>query len=204
MFEMRPLMGKGGKPRSKVAGVGTNDSWYSTGYQDANGKTITCPCYTTWSSMLKRVYNLNQLARAPSYAPCTVDEGWKTFSVFRSWMIQQDWQGKALDKDLLIQGNKHYGPDTCLFVTQQVNSLLILRDRARGDQPLGVNKTTYKGSVYFSARVSCSGKQKRLGNFATPEEAAQAYSVAKTAHAHELAQQQSDPRVRDALRRLVF
>lgn len=208
MFERRQKLKGGGKPRTPIAGVGINDATYMPSYRGADGKTVTCPFYATWSGMLNRVFNPKNLARAPSYIGCTVDEGWKTFSMFSSWMEQQDWVGKALDKDLLVQGNKHYGPDTCIFVPQLVNSLLALRTACRGDQPLGVHSAKYnsdsKESTYYTARISCYGKQRNLGSYDTAEEAAHAYAVAKTAYAHELAIQQSDPRLRQALLRLVF
>jgi len=36
---------------------------------------------------------------------------------------QQDWKDKSLDKDIILLGNKTYGPDVCTFVTHRVNNL---------------------------------------------------------------------------------
>lgn len=47
---------------------------------------------------------------------CSVCEEWLTFSNFKRWMEQQDYEGKALDKDLLVSQNKTYSSETCVFV----------------------------------------------------------------------------------------
>jgi len=87
--------------------------------------------------------------------------------------------GWALDKDILQKGNKLYSKDTCCFVPQEVNSLLIKRDNSRGEYPVGVcfRKATGK----FMAQLTVNGKQKTLGYFTTPEEAFQVYKAAKEA-----------------------
>lgn len=199
MFVQKPLIPGIGGARKGVAGVGINDANYVTGYADENGKTVTCPYYATWAGMLERVYSKKFHLRSPTYADCTVEDGWKTFSVFREWMTQQDWQGKALDKDLLVQGNKHYGPNTCLFVDRQVNSLTVLRGNKRGALPLGVVKSASNGYVYYLAKCSFYGKQKTLGNFKTIEEAETCYRSAKRRYIDEIALTQKDLRVRQAL-----
>ena len=117
-------------------------------------------------------------------------------------MQSQDWQGKELDKDLRYQGNKHYGPDTCLFIPQELNKLLCLRHNARGELPLGVNYTTLHGKQYITAFCSFRAKSKNLGYFATIADAAEAYKTAKLAYIKELAEKETDPVIKDALLRL--
>lgn len=199
MFKERPLVSQAGKKRSLVAGVGINDARYVTGYTDENGKKITCPYYATWSGMLERVFSPNFHLRQPTYLGCTVDESWKVFTNFRKWMHQQDWHDKCLDKDLLVLGNKHYGPDTCMFVSKYINSLTVLRGNARGAYPLGVVKSSSNGYTYFLAKCSFYGKQKTLGSFSTPEEASEAYLIAKRTYLQEIADQQSDIKLKEAL-----
>lgn len=204
MFEERPLTPGMGKVRTPVAGVGINDSWYVTGYLDENRKKTTCPYYSTWSGMLERVFSRKFHERQPTYKGCTVDESWKVFSNFRRWMQSQDWGGKALDKDLLIQGNKHYGPDTCIFVPIALNGLLALRANDRGEYPLGVTRSISNGHTYFTARCSFYGKQKTIGNYKTPEEASIAYKAAKLRYIQELAVAEKNPKIRDALLRITL
>ena len=53
-------------------------------------------------------------------------------------MMQQDCEGKHLDKDILFEGNKVYSPDTCVFVDGVVNTFLNDCAATRGEWPLGV------------------------------------------------------------------
>lgn len=184
--------------RRLVMGMGVNDAPYLVRYKDHSGKTLTCPYYATWANMLERCTQKFQ-DRRPSYQGCTVVDEWKRFSVFRSWMKSQPWKGRALDKDLLGQGGKHYSPQTCVFIPKALNNLLTLRQRARGDLPLGVSQTTINGSTYFVASCSFYGRQKRLGYFKSVEEAAKAYRKAKLGHIKDLANKEPDPRVKQAL-----
>lgn len=117
-----------------VCGVGINDADYVTqkwehhGY-DANGKQIQtlvwkCPFYNAWVNMLSRAYSVKTLKRQPTYEGTTVCKEWHTFSVFRTWMEKQEWEGNQLDKDLLVQGNKEYNPETCCFLPQTINNFI--------------------------------------------------------------------------------
>ena len=199
MFIEKPLSLKSGTPRKLLYGVGINDAKYLTGYKDQNGKSVSCPYYDRWRGMLGRCYSKAFHKRQPSYLNCTIDESWKTFSIFKLWMQSQDWKYKALDKDLLCWGNKHYSPEYCLFVSQAVNNLLALRGNARGEYPLGVHCTTYKESKYYQARCSFYGKQVRLGTYKTAEEAAEVYRKAKLSYISEVANNEKDLRVKAAL-----
>ena len=113
-------------------------------------------------------------------------------------MIQQDWKGKNLDKDIINPNNKVYSPENCVFVSHQVNNLLIDRGRARGKYKQGVycNKQNNK----FHARCRVDGKHKHLGYFDNELEAYTAYVEFKAAHIREVADTQ-EPRVRDGLYR---
>lgn len=157
-----------------VQGVGMNDADYVVRPIIA-GKRIMCPIYQKWESMLKRCYSTKYQEKHPTYVGCSVVDEWLVFSNFRSWMITKDWEGKALDKDLLVEGNKVYGPDTCTFICRELNNLFNDRAAARGDLPLGVHKN---GSNY-RVQISESGKQLSLGVFTTPEEAHLAWRKAK-------------------------
>lgn len=192
------------KKSTLIYGIAINDADYRVVNTDAAGKQTTCPIYAKWHGMLTRVYAPSLHKKKPTYQGCSVHPDWLLFSNFRSWMLQYEWEGKHLDKDLLVSGNKTYGPDTCLFISDALNNLLTLRQRGRGDLPLGVSRTTIKGYPYFTASCSFYGKQKRLGYFKTPEEASACYLKAKNAYIQELADKESDLQVAKALKNLVI
>lgn len=113
-------------------------------------------------------------------------------------MVQQDWEGKDLDKDILCHdvGVKVYSPDTCAFISRELNSFFTLRQRDRGPYPLGVH--CWKG-VRFVSRCMVEGKRRQLGTFTTPEEAHLAWQKCKLEYGRELITRQTDERVVKAL-----
>jgi hypothetical protein len=191
-----------GKPRTLICGVGVNDAPYYTTFKDQNGKQYRCPFYTKWKSLIERTHSGKCWEKYPNYKNCTIEPSWLIFTNFRAWMEKQDWQNKDLDKDLLIRGNKHYGPDTCLFISQNLNKLLCLRDNFPGQFPIGVNCYTKDNKHYIQAIGSFYGKSVSIGYFATVEEAAVAYKKAKITYIEELAKNETNPIIKDALIRL--
>jgi hypothetical protein len=150
--------------------------------------------------MLKRCYSASFHRANPSYIGCSVDPDWLTFSVFRNWMEAQDWQGKQLDKDLIAPGNKFYSPSTCRFIDQSLNLFLTDRRRARGDWPIGTSFKKSEGKFVSQCCNPFTGENEYLGLFACPESAHEAWRTAKHAHALRYADQQTDPRIAEALR----
>mgnify|MGYP001117231448 CR=1 FL=1 len=150
--------------------------------------------------MLKRCYSGKYHERKPTYRGCTVCEDWHTFSNFRDWMENQDWEGKHLDKDLLISGNKEYGPETCVFVTSVVNLFTTDSCNSRGEYPIGV----YWQQDKFTARCSnpFTGEREWLGRFDCPDQAHLAWKKRKHELACQLAESEyvTDERVAQALR----
>ena len=92
-------------------------------------------------------------------------------------MEKQDWEGKDLDKDIKIPGNKIYSPETCLFVSSEINKLLNQNSVARGKYPIGVH--TNQAGNRFVAACKANGKTNSLGTFSTAEEAHSAYKAFK-------------------------
>jgi hypothetical protein len=146
------------KTKRKVCGVGINDSPTPINKRNTlphpKGKQIqktvwACPFYIVWADMLKRCYSPKYLAKYPSYKGCTVCEEWLHFSKFKSWMEQQDWESKELDKDIMVEGNKTYSPNTCLFVSKEVNYIFLAKACMVKQNLLGVRETKsgkYKAS----------------------------------------------------------
>ena len=188
--------------REKHYGIGINDAdWPLYTYEIVGNKKKRigiCPFYMRWVTVLSRCYSPKELKRNPSYLGCGVCDEWRYLSNFRSWMETQDWEGNQLDKDLLVRGNKTYSPETCIFVSQDINKFLTDRANARGAFPIGVyfEKDSGKYKAQGSGGV---GKRINLGRFGTPEEAHKAWLTFKLEQAYVLAERQSDERVAKAL-----
>lgn len=177
------------KNKKLVYGVGINDANYVT-----RTSSWTCPFFRKWKDMLCRCYSEYENNRHQSYAACYVIEDWKYFIRFKSWMEKQDWEGKQLDKDLLVVNNKEYGPNTCVFVDSIVNGFIT--EKTNQELPVGVSKHKDK----YQARCATLGKgQKYLGIYDTSEEAHSAWLKFKIDQAYILAEQQTDERVGKAL-----
>lgn len=195
------------KPRL-VHGVGVNDADYVTEKKETigyvNGKqkqklVWICPYYRVWRSMLERCYSTKYQENRPTYKGCSVSEDWLTFSVFKSWMEAQDWEGKQLDKDLLFVGNKAYSAETCVFVTQMVNKFANGNGAIRGEWLIGVCWNKERGKFQSSCHNPFTKKPESLGYFTCELEAHEAWLKRKIELAHELAAIQTDERVAEAL-----
>ena len=200
-------MGRGVYKRSKLLhDVGINDADYVTQtYKIVGGKRKkewTCKIYSTWVSMLQRCYSIKRQSTQPTYKGCTVCDEWLTFSNFKAWMEKQDWQNKALDKDLLKEGNKVYCPEYCLFVDRKINNFVTDRAADRGGYMLGVCWHKQHDKFYSQCCNPFTRKQEFLGLFTNELSAHLAWKKRK----HELACQLADseycnnPRLAEALR----
>ena len=182
----------------KVHGVGVNDADYTV-RPIVFGKQVVCPFYETWTHMLKRCYDPKYHAKRPTYIGCSVAPEWYSFMAFRAWMIERDWVGRELDKDLLIPGNKVYGPHTCVFIPHMLNSFMCDSAAARGEWPIGVGWNKKNGKFRARCRNPFSGKQEYLGYFTCPDAAHEAWRARKHELSLQLAAEQTDPRPAAAL-----
>ena len=170
--------------RSLVYGIGVND-W--DGKVNVDGKLIWE--YKLWKGMLQRSYDEKLKQKHPTYNDVTCSKEWLLMTNFVndvSKMKGCGLEGWHLDKDVLVKGNKLYSKDTCCFVPQEINKLLIKSDNDRGEWPVGV--CFHKVSGKFGAYLSINGKMKHLGYFTTAEEAFQVYKLAKEAYIKVVAQ----------------
>jgi len=160
-----------------VYGVG----YYGDGVYKAKSEGKHTKAYRTWLNMFVRCYDEKELKRNPTYKECYVCEEWHNFQVFAKWFYQQpnhDKQGFDLDKDLIVLGNKIYGPDYCSFVPHQINTLLTGHGLARGSWPQGVcYSKRYKS---YRAKVNKGeGKSFHIGSYSNPEDAFKPYAEEK-------------------------
>ena len=160
--------------------------------------------YKLWYSMLRRCYSDNSKKKNPTYEGCEVSDNFKSYEYFYEWChIQIGFANKGwqLDKDLLIKGNKVYNENTCVFIPQEINKVLIKCDASRGEHLIGVSWS--KTNKAFRAVVSKNkGRSEHLGCFKTELEAFKAYKQAKEAFVKEQANKwksQIDPRAYEAL-----
>lgn len=172
-----------------VEGVG----YYGQGSYKARGedkeKTLV---YNRWRHMLMRCYNKVYHKRQPTYKDCEVVEEWHNFQNFAKWFEENYVEGWDIDKDLIVKGNKVYGPETCCFVPEKINNILLKTDSRRGKYPIGVSKK----QGFFRASIRNKDSKDRLathlGSFNTPEEAFQAYKEAKEKYIKEVAEEYKD------------
>jgi len=141
--------------------------------------------YEIWKSMLKRCTQ-KYWDKKPTYTGTTCSDNFKSYTYFYEWCNRQigfgevDESGRAwhLDKDILVRGNKLYSEDTCVFVPQRINKLLVKHLARRGGFPIGVVYHPKRGK--FSARCKNGfGETKGLGAYNTKEEAFKAYKIYK-------------------------
>jgi len=181
-----------------IYGVGINDINRSITHA-VGSRRVSCPIYKTWHHMLERCYSEKWLTKYPTYVGCSVCPEWLKFSAFEKWMLAQECTDKQLDKDFLAAENKVYSPDTCIFIDQGLNKFLTDRALLRGDYPLGVSAHKDGG---FVVRCWNPFKQEReyLGLFEDANVGHLLWKARKHEHALAYAEQQTDPRVAEALR----
>lgn len=182
-----------------VCGVGINDADYAVIRQETvNGKrqVTECPFYRAWKNMLNRCYSKRPGRSRAIYSGCTVCPEWHRFSTFRKWMIGQDWQDKQLDKDILVENNKIYSPDTCAFVSRELNNFLT--HSAKPSVGVSWNAGRHKYQAYCNNPLT--GKPDFLGWFDNSRNAHKAWRKRKNELAWQWADLEPDARLAAALR----
>ena len=173
-----------------VYGVVISGKKYPT---SSNGKLTKE--YQTWTTMLKRCFSKTEKEQHPTYQDVTCCNEWLNFENFYEWLHSQEnfykWEKtpkSAIDKDILIKGNKIYSPDACCLVPNNVNSLFVKRDKNRGDLPIGV--IFYKEYGNYRAGCNVDGVYKYLQYCDTPEEAFYIYKTYKEDLIKKIAQEE--------------
>lgn len=157
--------------------------------------------YKTWQGMIARAYGRKAKDRRPRYEYVTCCEEWLLYENFYEWLHEQEnfdkWYNNdkwAIDKDIMVKGNKIYSPATCCLVSNNVNNLFVKSDGSRGEYPIGVH--FYKKLNKFCAQISRRDKTKNknqqdfLGYYDTPEEAFRVYKKEKESYIKQVAQEE--------------
>ena len=108
------------KLKPSVFGVG----FIGAGNYSARDNSGSTRVYQTWHGIIERSYSEEFQKNNHTYKGCTVCDEWHNFQNFAKWFDDNypcDDLRYELDKDIKIDGNKIYSPDTCLFVTKKEN-----------------------------------------------------------------------------------
>ena len=120
-----------------------------------------------------------------------------------------DYENKEVDKDILITGNRVYGPDTCLMVRPIVNGW-FKPHLDYGDLPRGVswNNGWKKGKSPKPYRAQITpiktGKRTGLGYYDTIEEASAVFEEARKEQMKILIETEIDLKVKNAIMECNF
>ena len=182
-----------------VGGVGITGTKYPIRVNSVQTKE-----YVLWCHMLQRCYSTTLKKQRPTYMGCEVSDNFKSYEYFYEWCNRQvgfDNEGWHLDKDLLIKENKVYSESACIFIPQEINSMLLKSDKKRGKHLIGVCWHK-KGKAFMASVNRNKGESEYLGLFNTEIEAFNAYKKAKEAFVKEQAEKwkgQIDDRAYEAL-----
>lgn len=180
-------------------GVGVYDDISPTITKNENGVDVRCPFYVRWKNLLTRVYSEKSLQKCPRYAGSVVCGSWLTFSNFKEWMVQQEWGGNDLDKDILGAGSLIYSPETAAFISNSLNSTITTNPP--GTCLLGVTKKNSKFAAQAHDRETGRKFTGRCRH--TQEEAHMDYLVMKIQRLGYFVGKESDERVNEALLLIV-
>lgn len=178
-FKMRPdahFRSKTGCPRCSI--LGRRKIICNFGIYDYN-ESIDKQIESLWRGMIHRCYDKKTQIKNPSYIGCSVCEEWRYFSNFYKWITNPEngyKRGYAIDKDILIQGNRIYSPETCCCVPININSFFVKNRKIKnGNLPQGVVKHAGK----FMVSITFNRKSKHLGYYESLKEATFVYNKYK-------------------------
>lgn len=145
-------------------------------HKNLGNKTVKLKEYNTWLGVLERCYSSKYKNKNQTYKDAKCCEEWLYYPNFYEWLHKQSnfekWYSEdlsAIDKDILIKGNKVYSPETCCLVPYNVNSLFTKCDKSRSDLPIGVRK--YKNRFRAMCVNPFECKYKHIGIHNTLEDA---------------------------------
>lgn len=178
-FEIRPdahLRSNTGCPKcSYLKNRNIIDNFGIYDYNDVKDRCIE----SLWRGMIHRCYNKKTQEKNPSYYNCSVCEEWKYFSNFYKWIKNPEngyIKGYHLDKDILVQGNRLYSPDTCCFVPKSINSFFTKNKKIKNKGlPQGIIISHNK----FRAAITFNKKHIHLGYYDNVKDALEVYNFNK-------------------------
>lgn len=114
--------------------------------------------YDMYRDLVRRIITPNGKNEVDCYLEVSLDERWNTYEKFLDWVFGDPDNNfhwfYQIDKDLLDQRSKVYGPDTCIFLPQQLNKALSIGKNINTSIAQGVhkmNKSRETSNPYRSA-----------------------------------------------------
>lgn len=150
--------------------------------------------YSVWHGILARCYTECKQIKQPTYIGCSVSKDWHNYQNFRNWWEDNYYEiggneRMELDKDILFKDNKVYSAQTCCFIPQRINLVLINRKNCRGETPLGVRKS---GNKFFASYIDINQHNQKSGTYDTKEEAFEHYKSSRENVYKQLANEYKD------------
>ena len=146
-----------------------------------------------WRHMLERCFDDKFKNKHLAYQNVSCCNEWLIFENFYEWLHSQEnfekWLNNdkwAIDKDILVKGNKIYSPETCCLVPQNVNKLFTKRDALRNDLSIGVRKN---GNGFLAQWCNpFTNKKEYSKTYSTIDEAFEQYKCSKESLIKQVAQ----------------
>ena len=132
-----------GKVKDKLA-----PSRFGIGFIGDGKYKQNSPAGVAWNNMMRRCYSKLSPRDNPTYADCTVCEEWHNFQVFAEWHEQNCIEGYHIDKDVKVDGNRIYGPETCIFLKQSENNVKANAKHYKFTSPDGEDVCAYNLSSF--------------------------------------------------------
>lgn len=124
--------------------------------------------------MSERCYDKNVHKKyKPEYKDKTICEEWLNYANFRIWFDEHYVPGKwqiDLDKDLLVQGNKEYSPETCVFLEHYQNTMFehnakdMIYENEDGTFFIGKGRKKTYATYEEAVDIICGRNKKRIEN----------------------------------------
>jgi len=179
-------------------------SVYGKGYtgEGIYSKAKDRKAYYKWRGCIQRCYDPKYLDKKPSYLGCSVCNEWLNFQSFAKWFYENypnDGEDYCLDKDFKIIGNKIYSPESCLFVSMEVNSFITDCCAARGKYKIGASLELSSGKFKAACQNPFTKKYENLGRYNNDLSAHLAWRKRKSELSFILANKQVNNDVRDGI-----
>ena len=115
------------------------------------------------------IVSLNKMA----FVLKTICEEWLNYANFRIWFDEHYVPGKwqiDLDKELLVQGNKEYSPETCVFLEHYQNTMFehnakdMIYENEDGTFFIGKGRKKTYATYEEAVDIICGRNKKRIEN----------------------------------------